>query len=145
MLVTVEGTDGMLPSPTPGDDEVRAALEKALSILEQAEQRTLEMRAKGVALIGLRNAGRPWEEILLDEHPPPMTVLLAESAHAIGEASSLMRRAEVRVLHRSGCSMARIAHRLGVSRQRVSSMLKLGEVRQAQNGAPERAAEKGSG
>jgi predicted XRE-type DNA-binding protein len=80
--------------------------------------------AKANRLVRLRRDGLPWEEILLSEERPLMSVLFAETAEAMMRANSRVRRTQAQALRRAGVTLTRIGELLGVTRQRVSALLR---------------------
>jgi hypothetical protein len=106
------------------DDEVLAALADAVAILEEHQRRAQQLIAKADRLVRLRRDGLPWEEILLSEEHPLMSVLFAETAEAMMHANSRVRRTQAQALRRAGVTLTRIGELLGVTRQRVSALLR---------------------
>jgi DNA-directed RNA polymerase sigma subunit (sigma70/sigma32) len=109
-------------------DDDSFAFYGALDDLEQAlvenVARANRMRERIAELREARSSGRPLRELVPAQEPPIIVRLLSESAQALDEYGSRVRRLEARVLHREGMTMEQIAELFGVSRQRVSALLR---------------------
>ena len=110
-----------------GTSDKRAFLE-ALRQLDHALDENIEraerMKRRIAELEEACTAGRPLKEIVPEEETPLIVQLLTESADALHEHGSRVRRTEARALHREGMTMDQIARLFGVSRQRVSALLR---------------------
>jgi DNA-directed RNA polymerase sigma subunit (sigma70/sigma32) len=105
-----------------------AALLSALRQLDQALDENIDrarrMKRRIAELEEAAAAGRPIKEIVTEEDTPLLVQLLTESADALHEHGSRVRRTEARALHREGMTMDQIARLFGVTRQRVSALLR---------------------
>lgn len=106
----------------------RTAFLEALRQLDQALDQNIDraerMKRRIVELENACRAGRPIKDIVPEEETPLIVQLLTESADALHEHGSRVRRTEARALHREGLTMDQIARLFGVSRQRVSALLR---------------------
>jgi ribosomal protein L16 Arg81 hydroxylase len=98
-------------------DALDEALEENIARAEQMKRRIAELRD---ALA----ADRSLVDFVPKEQTPLIVQLLTESADALHEYGSRVRRTEARVLHREGMTMDQIAVLFGVTRQRVSALLR---------------------
>jgi DNA-directed RNA polymerase sigma subunit (sigma70/sigma32) len=109
-------------------EQDRRAFLEALGELDRAldadVQRARRMKERIAQLREACAGGRPIREILPEEESPLLVQLLSESARALDEHGSRVRRLEARVLHREGISMEQIGRLFGVTRQRVSALLR---------------------
>jgi hypothetical protein len=101
-----------------------AALRQLHRALDENIDRAHRMKRRIVELENACVTGRPISEIVLGETTPLLVQLLTESADALHEHGSRVRRTEARALHREGMTMDQIAQLFGVSRQRVSALLR---------------------
>jgi DNA-directed RNA polymerase sigma subunit (sigma70/sigma32) len=105
-----------------------AALLSALRQLDQALDENIDraqrMKRRIAELEQAAATGRPIKEIVTEEETPLLVQLLTESADALHEYGSRVRRTEARALHREGMTMDQIARLFGVTRQRVSALLR---------------------
>jgi DNA-directed RNA polymerase sigma subunit (sigma70/sigma32) len=101
-----------------------AALRQLDLALDENIDRARRMKQRIAELEDACLSGRPIKEIVPEAQTPPIVRLLTESAEALHEHGSRVRRAEARALHREGLTMDQIARLFGVTRQRVSALLR---------------------
>jgi AraC-like DNA-binding protein len=106
------------------DSELLAALDDLTRELQQNMARNEAVIRRAAEVRRLRDEGRPWREIVSEEHRPLIVELLTQNIAVLTGAGSRLRRLEARALHDEGLSMERIAALFGVSRQRVSELLR---------------------
>ncbi len=122
MAITRElAPDGSTTSDT---EAFLSALRQLDEALDENIDRAQRMKRRIVELENACLSGRPIKEIIPEEKTPLIVQLLTESADALHEHGSRVRRTEARALHREGMTMDQIARLFGVSRQRVSALLR---------------------
>jgi DNA-directed RNA polymerase sigma subunit (sigma70/sigma32) len=108
----------------------REAFLDALRQLDRALDANIErahrMKRRIVELEEACVTGRAIKDIVPEEETPLIVQLLTESAEALHEYGSRVRRTEARALHGEGLTMEQIARLFGVTRQRVSALLREG-------------------
>lgn len=104
--------------------ELIDALGELENALEQNVQRATQMRARIAEIRKAYESGRPLREIVPLARQPLIVRMLSESARALDEHGSRVRRLEAQALYREGLTMDQIAELFGVSRQRVSALLR---------------------
>ena len=106
----------------------RMAFLRALQSLDRALEENIDrahrMKRRIDELEEACADGRPIKKIVPDEKTPVLVQLLTESAEALQEHGSRVRRTEARTLHAEGLTMEQIARLFGVTRQRVSALLR---------------------
>jgi DNA-directed RNA polymerase sigma subunit (sigma70/sigma32) len=100
------------------------ALRRLDRALDENIDRAHRMKRRIAELEDACLSGRPIKEIVPEEETPLIVQLLTESAEALHEHGSRVRRTEARALHREGLTMDQIARLFGVTRQRVSALLR---------------------
>ena len=109
--------------------ELMRALGELETALEENVARATRMRQRIAEIRSAHESGRPLREIVPLEEQPLIVRLLSESARALDEHGSRVRRLEAQALYGEGLTMDQIAELFGVSRQRVSALLRSAENR----------------
>ncbi|MBV9309733.1 MAG: hypothetical protein JOZ73_02820 [Solirubrobacterales bacterium] len=104
--------------------EFLEALEALDGALEENIARAHRMKQRIDELEEACSGGRPIKEIVPEEETPLLVQLLTESADALHQHGSRVRRTEAQTLHGEGLTMEQIARLFGVTRQRVSALLR---------------------
>lgn len=107
----------------PDADVALLALDRLLSAIDEVEDHFDRIRERADVIKHIRQAGRPYRDIVPMERQPLVVQLLSTIHDRLSVAGSDWRREEARALHREGVSMEQIATLFGVSRQRVSALL----------------------
>lgn len=92
--------------------------------LDQNMERAQSMKARIRELQAAIAAGHPLHAVVPAEQTPLLVQMLTDSADALHEFGSRVRRTEARALHRQGMTMEQIATLFGVTRQRVSALIR---------------------
>lgn len=117
--------------PDLADDEVLAALEELVAIL-QDRSHAEQIGRRAAVIASERRAGKDFRAIVTQEQRPLAVELVARRIDDLVRASARFRRAQAVALRREGLTMDEIADLFGVTRQRVSTLLR--EARQAAEG-----------
>jgi PAS domain S-box-containing protein len=105
------------------DEELFAALDAVLEVLEGGRDRVDVVAARAAELRDGRSRGLSYAELLTGAQHPLVIDVLAELLDGLFDAGSRLRRAEARALYADSLSMEKIASLLHVSRQRVSAII----------------------
>lgn len=107
-------------------DEVLEALDALLAVLRVSTQLNQDAARRARTIRRLRSHGKSYREILGSVERARILQITQENLDGLLQASSRLRRAEVRALYAEGMTMEEIAALFGVSRQRVSVLLRDG-------------------
>lgn len=109
---------------TDYDEQLLSALDDLVAAVKENNQRNAHVVKRAQTIVRLRRRGRPWREIVSEEHKPLIVELLTQNMAVLGGVGSQIRRLEAKVLHDEGMSMEQIAALFGVTRQRISELLR---------------------
>lgn len=105
-------------------DDVLEALDALLVVLRVSTQLNQHAARRAQTIRRLRSHGKSYREILGSVERARILQITQENLDGLLQASSRLRRAELRALYAEGMTMEEIAVLFGVTRQRVSALLR---------------------
>ena len=105
-------------------DEVLTALSELVGALAANAERIEETIRRVEEIRQQRCAGMSYRQIEARSAQPLLVEISRQNLSTLSDASSRLRRAEVRALYAEGMTMEQIAELFGVTRQRVSALLR---------------------
>lgn len=105
-------------------DPATRALEDLVTELDACIAELERARARSSRLLGKREAGQPWLEIVTGEARPLVVESISTVLGSLATAGHAWRREQASALQREDVSINRIAALFGVTRQRISALLR---------------------
>jgi predicted HTH domain antitoxin len=113
-----------MSAPRSTDDAALEALTGLISCIDASIDELQRARVRAELLLGERNAGRPWLQMVTEEARPLVVESISAVLSRLATAGHRWRREEAAALQREQVSINRIAALFGVTRQRISALLR---------------------